>query len=496
MKNLKNDNFYTKILLLAFTMLVFSLLIADQALAADRVGSVQGTWNSIWGTGIPLEGRQPVTSCGVYCAEWDLNYCSGNSVYQQRVCYNRTRSGDQCLATSSFTESRLVFNCGGNQNCQSGKCVNNVTPALQCTSGACCQGGAYKSAGATCNSETQVEYACPWGNGCSSDVGKRTKTKVQYCSGASSQCTGAWSDWSNWSNWQVQSACSGAQACVSGNPQCQSASACAVPAIAPAYIRNFAQICEGNSLYWFDTNGVKQSVIQDCSDNNECTQDICQGNQCLSELKCDGTTCAVDSESYRQNCQICGNNTGNSGEPASSCEKSGLVVVLLSQNSKTSLSWQKTLQMAPGENIDFLMIVKNLGDKQENISAKAELPAEVVYKGNLKLNNESVSGDIKQGVNIGSLESKEVKIITFQGQVEKQSAIKNKEVNIVATAKAGDLSQTDSVKMAFSNRESGLAAIGTALRSLVQGGIWIPLLITIFLLWFAVKMVRIWFFEK
>lgn len=494
MRKLNNKHFYFKISLLIIAGVFFIGLIPNYASATTDLREL---WREVWGESPSIS--TPPQSCNDYCTEWQgPNYCSGNSIYQQRTCYRRIYSNGNCYANSSYTDTRLVFDCGASQKCQNGQCVD----ACECTSGPCCDGCHYKSATATCNFETQSEYGCPWGTDCGADVGKKTKTRWQYCTGVSPQCNGRWGDWSDWSNWMVADNCSTKEVCAAGTPQCQSSSGCAsiVIAYAPTYIKNFRKGCEGNTLFWFDTNGVKQGVAQECSDNNECTQDSCQGTKCLNELKCDGSTCAVGSDNYCQKCNHCGDNVCNCGETlcscANDCKGDTLTVVFLGKNGGTPLQWVRNLRLESGEKIDFLMVIKNEGEKLDNVMAQTTLPAEIIYKGDLKLNGESFSGDIKEGINIGSVDQKEVKVITFRGEVVGKGITQNKEIEITGTAKVANLSNSDSIKVALEGKGSGLAAIGSAFKSLTKTGVWLPLLITIILLWFIVKMIRIWFFEK
>jgi hypothetical protein len=175
-----------------------------------------------------------------------------------------------------------------------------------CSSGPCCDGCHYRSSNVSCNFENKTQYGCPWGTGCGSNVGVKAQTRLQYCSGTSPQCTGAWSNWQVQGNWGISEYCSSNQVCVVGNPKCQNSSSCST--------KHYKKDCYNNNLYWFDSNGVAQDLYKNCSDNNQCTLDNCEQGQCVNELKCDGSTCPKDSSDYCSQCNYSGDGVCNCGE--------------------------------------------------------------------------------------------------------------------------------------------------------------------------------------
>lgn len=89
----------------------------------------------------------------------------------------------------------------------------------------------------------------------------------------------------------------------------------------PGYIKNYKIGCDSNNLYWFDTKGAKGGLYKSCNDNNNCTLDVCRGNGCLNEVKCDGSTCAKTSLEYCNNCKNhCGDGVCNCGETIGNCQ--------------------------------------------------------------------------------------------------------------------------------------------------------------------------------
>ncbi len=119
------------------------------------------------------------------------------------------------------------------------------------------------------------------------------------------------------------------------------------------------------------------------------------------------------------------------------------------------------MDIKPGEKVDFLLVVANGGEGSLNdVVVKTELPEEIVYEGDLKVDGGANSGDIKAGVNIGSLPEGGVRIISFVGEA-KSVNIKAGEKEIVGIANAGNLSDSDSVKITF-QKSTAVAGVGLA----------------------------------
>lgn len=286
--------------------------------------------------------------------------------------------------------------CAENQRpswyCSNGSCVYRcindsqcgITPAsCQCISGPCCDGCYYKPSTVGCNFEFQTEYGCPWGLGCSVDVGRKTRTKLQYCSGISSQCNGRWSDWLDFSDWVISDYCSSNEVCVAGNTQCQYNSNCVQPITSK---QDFSKACD-----------------------------------------CPETPCSCPQDS-----------------------KTGcLTISVLGKKEKEPIQWLKNLDMNSGEGIDFLVVVTNGGQKTINdVIVKAEIPSEITYEGDLKIDGASSGGDLKTDINIGSLSAGIVKTISFRGKVQ-SGEIKAGEKEVIGIVKAENLSDSDSVKIVF-----------------------------------------------
>ncbi len=422
--------------------------------------------------------------CGSdYCESWDDNYCSGGDVYRKRTCYNKGCSDDSCYS-SSYTDRDLVERCDSDETCDDGECVKEC----ECSSGPCCDGCHYKSSGTTCNVDTQTQYSCPWGTSCGSDVGKRTRSRFQYCSGESSSCSGNWSSWTDWGNWRVADSCSASEVCRTGSSVCHYSSNCVYSP--PSYYKYYARRCYQGDLYWYDSNNRRQEVYQSCSDGNECTLDSCENNVCVNELKCDGSACEIGSRDYCENCEHCGDEVCNCEEDKCTCpEDCSSIIISAFGKASNSVDWETSLAIAEGEKeLNFLVVLANSGfDTAEDVFVEAELPSGLSYKGNLKMDGASITGNITKGIAVDSIEVDAAKTITFKAEIaDKEGG--EKEVLVKAEIKG--LYSTDTVKLNLGEKgERSVAAAGSFLSFLTERWyIWLLAAIAIFsIIWILRK---------
>ena len=271
-----------------------------------------------------------------YDYDYDHSTCSDQCSYNgQTRCYNSERKqvcgqhdSDSCLEWSHS------ISCSGNTSCGYGTCDNDEKPdwrcsngncvyscnydsdcgsSCECSTGTCCDGCNYRSSTWICDTEKDTQYGCPWGTGCGADVAEKSKTRYQYCSGRSSQCSGSWDDWLPLTAWKTSDSCSASEVCVVGTSQCQSSSTCS--SSDAKYIKG----CYDNDVYWFDLANTRYSKVQECEDDNPCTVDSCKEGACVNELKQDGTTCEIGSPEYCENCEHCGDGLCNCEENKDSC---------------------------------------------------------------------------------------------------------------------------------------------------------------------------------
>ncbi|MFA6387475.1 MAG: hypothetical protein WCW32_03280, partial [Candidatus Paceibacterota bacterium] len=392
--------------------------------------------------------RQGISQdCGEsYCSGNGYNYCSGNAVYQQKTCYNKGCASNACYSTS-YTENQLVQVCAAGQVCQNGYCTNNNV--CECTTGPCCDGCHYRNSSMTCNSDVQTEYGCPWGSTCGADVGVRTKTRYQYCTGYSASCSGSWGGWQGLTGWRIADFCSTKQACSTGSPICLAKSSCGTT---PPYVFRYRKACFDNDVYWYDSRGSKQDKDEDCTDTNSCTLDSCDAAKCANELVCDGTTCAKDSADYGSFCSRCGDDVCDVGETMATCPQDcnviGLAVTIMGKKEKDSIEWTKIFSASASQGVDFLLVVSNgLDITMNNVTLSTNLPQEVVYKGGLQLDGVPYAGDILSSISLGSLPPKAVRTLTFKGQIVGANDIHQTETDAIAIVNTSEGSSTDSVRI-------------------------------------------------
>jgi hypothetical protein len=176
---------------------------------------------------------------------------------------------------------------------------------------------------------------------------------------------------------------------------------------------------------------------------------------------------------------------------------SGLPLTIFVKKTAELTQWFKNLSLNGGEKVDFLAVASN-NDKNEvqNVVVKINIPDEVVSIASLKVNNSSYSGNIRDGINIGTLAPKEVKTITFQGEVAE--SFSRNEADVVGTIGAQNipLASSGSMKIAFEESRAGLTASAGIFKTLFSRGYVLPLLITIVILILIGRMVYVWFLKK
>jgi len=402
-----------------------------------------------------------------YCGSWGSNYCSGGDVYENRTCYDKGCSGSSCYSHSDV-EKRLVDRCDNDETCENGRCVEDEE---ECTSGPCCDGQNFKSLTTVCKSETQAQYGCPWGTSCGADSGTRTRIKFRYCSGDSASCDGEWGSWKSWTSWTVNDYCSNTETCSPGNSTCNYTSACTYT---PVY--NIKQ-CYDNDVHWFSPAGVRLSKYMECEDDNTCTIDRCETDRCYNDLKCDGSTCDKDSSDYCESCEHCGDGVSNCEETFCSCPIDvnlpgayGLAVSTLVKKTGFDESWKKSAPIAPNDQLSFLIVVASSDDKTiDEVRLENFLPENIIYQGNLEVDDNPFIGNILTGLALGSIHSGESRVITFDAKATgpENFDMGSTYLNSMSTVYYGDETITDGVGIEIFKGSQGVAAAGTIFGQMV-----------------------------
>jgi len=249
--------------------------------------------------------------------------------------------------------------------------------------------------------------------------------------------------------------------------------------IQPVYIAHQKISCYGNNLYWFDSLGSVNSLYKNCQDANSCTQDSCSGAKCSNVLKCDGSTCAVDSADYNTYCSSvqpvppsnnCGNgiceenlseNFANCPNDCKTNNLNSLMVSFVVKQDETSQQWDKNAQVGPDSTVYFMIAVNNNSDiGVDNVNVSVNIPAEISLLGNLKINDVPISGDVVSGINMGLIGPKTAKSITFEGKLQSFTAQEQKQATV--TISAGGATQSDFVNLDFNPEQPAPASVSSA----------------------------------
>ncbi len=126
----------------------------------------------------------------------------------------------------------------------------------------------------------------------------------------------------------------------------------------------------------------------------------------------------------------------------------------------------------------------------EQLRLKNILSENLIYQGNLRLNNAPLDGDISLGLNLGSISKNQSKIITFDAKVASQEnfSIGSTLLNNVSTLHYKDKEISDTVEIEVAREVKGLAAVGTIFDQAVRvvGSIVFILVMLLFLVLLAI----------
>lgn len=135
------------------------------------------------------------------------------------------------------------------------------------------------------------------------------------------------------------------------------------------------------------------------------------------------------------------------------------------KNISDNTDFLKSVSANPGEALTFRIRVKAGSSPVSNIVVVDTLPAKLIFKGDLRVDNILVSGDIFSGLNIGDLAAFQEKTITFRADVagaEKFSFGKTSLIN-TASGASSQFSKTDTATVLVTKDApvSGVTAIPT-----------------------------------
>jgi len=218
------------------------------------------------------------------------------------------------------------------------------------------------------------------------------------------------------------------------------------------YVLHYQKSCYENHIYWYDSLGNINDFYQTCIDSNSCTLDTCKSAQCANALVCDGSTCNAESDDYKK---YCGTVTV---EDTENKETNNLSISFFTKEDEVSQQWNKSMQLGQNGLVYFMIVLNNNFESQiDNVVVSAEIPSEISYLGNLKIDDVAVSGDIVSGIEVGSVQPMSKKTITFEGKT--QAFTIQEEKQATAFINSVEPSQSDSVLINFDLTQSNLAAV-------------------------------------
>lgn len=470
------------------------------------------------------------SQCGTNAYEGGL-FCQGNSIYKNFRTYICANPGTASSTCSSSSSPKLQENCTANQTCNSATatCVNQN---IRCNSASDCGANAYTgdpycqnsnvyqsyltwtcnnagTSSSTCSSNAapQLKTTCSGNQACNTASGSCANQNNNYTYHSYQQCIGNYLYWydslgtqqdsqycqngcynnycQNYNNnnnyyysnctYHAYKNCLGnsiywydscgtqqdlVQSCYGINMVCKYGQ-CAyqqpyippyIPPVNP-YIAHQKTACYSNNIYWFDSLGKVNTLYKNCADSNACTQDSCISGKCDNTLKCDGSTCATGSADYNNYCSNNNNNNNNQNNN----NANALSISFLARENQTSGQWQKTVSIGANDTSYFMVsVVNNSGMQANNIIISANIPNEIASLGNLQIDGIQTAGDIVSGINIGALAPGAAKSITFEGKT--QAILSASAKQAIATVSG----QTDLVTINFNPAPSAAASVSSA----------------------------------
>ena len=177
--------------------------------------------------------------------------CQSGNVYQNYKTYTCNNPGTANSSCSNSTVSQLKITCGANQTCSDGICSQQNNLSVSCFATPNPVDSNKQVIFIATPSGGQIVYAYSWSGA---------------CSGHSQAC------YSSFSQLGTQTA----NITVTSGGQTASANCSVV--VNQGCTSNHQQKCVGNSVYWFDSCGAQESLIQSCSYNQTCSNGSCTNN--------------------------------------------------------------------------------------------------------------------------------------------------------------------------------------------------------------------------
>ena len=178
--------------------------------------------------------------------------------------------------------------------------------------------------------------------------------------------------------------------------------------------------------------------------------------------------------------------SGNSGNYNNSALSSAKMAINLTSG---NLNWSASVSASPSDILSFAITLRANSQDVHNVIIRDVLPAGLIYKGNLTINNSNYGGDITSGVNIGTIHAGQTATAIYQVQVAPAvnfsfgTTTLNNSVSITSS-EAG--TQNSSASVAVNKTlVYGATTVSTGLTNyLLTDSFLLPLLLVILGLWF------------
>jgi len=158
-----------------------------------------------------------------------------------------------------------------------------------------------------------------------------------------------------------------------------------------------------------------------------------------------------------------------------------------------NLNWSASVNAKPSDILSFAITLQANSQDAQNVMVRDILPSDLIYKGNLTLNNSVSGGDITSGVNIGTISAGQTTILAYQVQVAPavNFSLGSTTLNNNATVtSSGSGAQTASAtvvvnKVLVYGAATGPSSVSTGLtNNFWADSFFLPLLLIILGLWF------------
>src|SRR6185295_12032530 len=126
--------------------------------------------------------------------------------------------------------------------------------------------------------------------------------------------------------------------------------------------------------------------------------------------------------------------------------------------SSGNLNWTSSVTAVPGDIVQYNVSLTTAGSVN-NVTVKDALPANLLYKGSLMIDETLSASDMTSGVNIGSISNSQTRTLQYQAQVASAQSFP-----------FGTTTLTDAVTASGSNMNAGISSASVVVtRSGVLG---------------------------